>query len=269
MELTAILSGNAYPVTKDTRLQIDTWKGIIGNVTMRMKAVTMLPDGSLTETVESFIVNNSGFPNTNRFRLADGHLISVELAATGGSTIAGDLYADIGLIQGNVNDESRYTMLTCGYILNSASLTYPLSPPKTFADIDPSQYYDGMPTPAAGAELDHTFDAGLLTNIVGGRFRLVTSATVANRTVTFVVNIAGTLIYQVTSRTAQTASQTVDYILWHGPNMPADTATTFYLPLMDDLAVEDMDVATSTANIQVGDQFSLPRLYVRHRIVAQ
>lgn len=123
--------------------------------------------------------------------------------------------------------------------------------------------------PAAGADASDTKDNFTRWRIISYRIQLVADANVANRRVCFQINTAGSVIFIIPSTVDQTAGQTVIYDFIAGqPDRTAVVNSNLILGLPPDLWVnqEPVLIGTTTQNLQVGDNFGTPIIYVEEWI---
>jgi hypothetical protein len=116
--------------------------------------------------------------------------------------------------------------------------------------------------PAAGADWSYVIGGPVwykLHAIVG---QLVTSATVAARSVAFTVKYTGILCAQFGATATQAASLTVVYSFADTSVLSADPGT-IHVPTTSDMVFKDaITIGTRTASIQAADQWSAIALYV-------
>jgi hypothetical protein len=113
--------------------------------------------------------------------------------------------------------------------------------------------------PAAGAESITVVPAGQTWSLAGFTATLTTSATVANRTVNFVIDDgAGHIIWQGAAAVVQTATQVVTY--QGNAGVPAGAAVVggiLQMPFPASMVMQPgWRIRTLTTNIQAGDQWS-------------
>jgi hypothetical protein len=121
-----------------------------------------------------------------------------------------------------------------------------------------------LPNPAAGAELTYSFPGSEYTRVRAVTFKLVTSATVATRTVYLdFVDGSGVVIARMSSGFTQTASLTTVYTFGLGlVQYGANAAANIGSPLADLILCRGQKLQTTITNIQAGDAISNARLVV-------
>jgi hypothetical protein len=111
------------------------------------------------------------------------------------------------------------------------------------------------PDPAAGAEAVFTADEDMV--VVSVSVTLVTSATVANRTVQFVADDGTNISFRSTSTQPQTASATANHSAFAGAAFGTGTNTVYTYPLpAGGLKLKKGDrLRTITALLDAGDNY--------------
>lgn len=138
---------------------------------------------------------------------------------------------------------------------------------KTLSRMKGSISYLTGTDPAAGAEISETVPAGVRWKLKGVRFTMVTSATVANRFVNFIVDNGTTNIFDVFYPTAHTASLTAVYyafplgVTQTGLLGPASNRIYYNIPADMEL-LPGYRIRTTTTGLDAGDNFGAPTLYV-------
>lgn len=115
------------------------------------------------------------------------------------------------------------------------------------------------PNPAVATDWVFTNPGETVLRIVSLVARLTADANVANRTVTLFANNQTVTTYRQEATVVQTAGQTRDYCAHTGAVQTPATPTTlsFGLPGEGLLLLPGHRLSVVTANIQVGDQWSL------------
>lgn len=121
--------------------------------------------------------------------------------------------------------------------------------------------------PAAGNEIS-IFPSNGAWEVVSLRYRFTTSATVATRTVKiFGKDAAGNIFFQLDSTYDQLANQLTYCSLFVGAGVRSrnNILDTINSPLPPMRLMPGFSIATSTANLQIGDQFDFITILVRER----
>lgn len=118
--------------------------------------------------------------------------------------------------------------------------------------------------PAANVEVSETA-ASLYKDLYAVRFRLVTDANVATRTVNLIIDDGTNILWQKVAGATQTAGLTRDYLFTRGVTdgaaFDANGLLVMSLPQMP--LLPGFRIRTSTTNRQVGDNFGAPLLFVQ------
>lgn len=191
------------------------------------------------------------------FDVPEGYLISATPVGTGGTT-KGRLFVQLALIRGQGLQGTGVAEIMAGYADRFHAPKYPTS--GDVYQVDGAGWARGVTgtTPAAGADINEVVPTGARWRFKSGRFRLVTSATVANRSVKVILaDLTGSPIAIVSFNLQQAASSTIDYTVGIGLNPINDAnALVSTVALPDNLLFAGFAWKTLTTNIQVGDQYS-------------
>jgi len=117
--------------------------------------------------------------------------------------------------------------------------------------------------PAANVEITETMTA--MTKLYAVRFRLVTDANVANRTVNLIIDDGTNTIWQKVVGATQAASLTRDYLFVPPPftDQAAFDANGLIVSSLPNLPLlPNWRIRTSTTNRQATDNFGAPLLHV-------
>lgn len=122
-------------------------------------------------------------------------------------------------------------------------------------------------TPAAGADWSLTVPAGHLYELLTVWAKLTTDANAANRSVVLGVSDGDATFLQLPPPALQTASLAYDYA-WaqHGADHGGAPGQAIGLPRL--VLEPGWVLSVTTANVQVGDQWSQPKLLVLDTLVA-
>lgn len=126
-----------------------------------------------------------------------------------------------------------------------------------------------VPQPAADAGFNFTVPGGVQWWVLSAFFTLLTSATVANRSVDATVTVDGLQIGEFVSGFAQVASTTGVYGLQSTGGYTAASVTTngVMISLPGGQLPEGTTVAVNATNLSAGDQFSACNLWIEETYV--
>ena len=182
------------------------------------------------------------------------------VAAGPSSILPGTVFVDLSL---SLNQNKVFKLIS-GYV----SETKPLSWPSSLLEAsEPSKgefIRRAGANPAAGAEVADAVPSHNVWRLIAAELTLVTSATVANRLVNFVVHDGTNELLRIPAPAVQTASTTVTYIF--GDNLPFNNNATalvqtgaipgnMYLPAI-------FELRTITTNLQAGDNYGITSYFV-------
>jgi hypothetical protein len=122
--------------------------------------------------------------------------------------------------------------------------------------------------PAAGAEVSVIVPGGRVWEIQTVFLSLVTDATAANRFLHLALDDGTTIFWRGHSNTAHTASTTA-YYTWSATGAPVATLSTGFmltLPTPPLVLHPGFRIRTITPNLQAGDNYARPVLYVREHV---
>lgn len=172
----------------------------------------------------------------------------------------GDVYVKVTILLGGV---AVYTLLA-GYISQEVDLTWPPGIHQDMFSGRGSVRSISGTNPGANGEISETVPTNTMWRLIGFHFQLVTDANVATRRVILVIDDGSATLMRVEAPTSQAASQTRNYSWLSGQgsagtsqviDMEQALPTDLYLP-------QGFRIRTETDNLQVGDDFGAPRIFV-------
>lgn len=255
----------AIPIERGQKLRVAITTFSAGASTLLLRWITQLPDGRLTQNTFVLDVPASATAFPFLFQLDYGLLVHFSLGRADSSLNAQAVLAQVSILNGDVDTPESITQILSGYPRNDKPLTWPVLDPTAIDPINAITSKAVGTIPAAGTEIFDVFNSNNYIELLGGNATLDTSATVANRTVTFNFNNQVGVPLPVKSRTVQTASTSWTYFFWLGPNLPADDATagTIYIPIPENISGRSLIVESLTANLDVNDSWGEPAYNVR------
>jgi len=190
--------------------------------------------------------------------------IFITIRTSNSSHLRGDQYVMLNLfIDGN-----EHVLLTQGYISHMESVSWPSQ--VTQSNLPNHGLFRSVAGTdrAANTEITETVPSNVTWRFISMVFTLVTDANVANRNVHMRVTDGTNLLAETTSAQNQAASLTRVYSILAGVR-PQDTSEDDNIAnnLPGDMFLpEGFTIETSTTNLQVGDDFGAPRLFVEQFI---
>lgn len=222
----------------------------------------LLPNGEIIPN--AFIVRPTTplVPFALNINLAEGFLLSVGVSCTPGSPAQGDVFCQVELQRFLGGQTLQGLMLIAGYISGSQDLAWPSTPPvNSFQGLGNIRQVQGT-DPAAGAEITEVVPTGALWRLLSVSFQLVTDATPATRTVRLQLGTAIVTVALIPATSNQTASLTVRYTFGDGLEHFTSGTDTCAPSVRGILLPAGSQFATSTLNLQAGDNFGAPHYEV-------
>ncbi len=246
-DILVILALNqAFQTTLTTRVRLLRADGqIVG-----MEFTDLLPVGA-SRTVGSH-------------RLTQGFLLSLVCTVDVTGVDTGGPGVIVGLQRDSVPVPTFFDVLLQGPVFQFFPLAWPQAPLRRFRD-QPGRIRDFLaPNPTVATDFVVSPPITLFWRLIGFRATLVTSATVATRTVNFNIrDQQGNTSWDVFARTGQTASTVIIYYAYPLPSIPVDATTKIYMPIPPGLILTEIGVIeSSTQNLSPGDQWTAITIYV-------
>ena len=195
--------------------------------------------------------------------LYEGFLLGCTVLSTGSPVVRGQLFVRVILARGNAGSILSTQVLLSGYC---NGLDFPSWPPGNY---EPARSGQGAirsitgTVPGAGAEITETVPSPGAWRVIAFTYSLTTSAAVANRNPTLVVDDGANTLVRVTPPAVQTASSIVTYSWAAG--MPNGTLSSAVQPGPFPVGLfidSGFRIRTQTVAMQAGDQYSAPQYLV-------
>ena len=267
-ETTDVQPPSTEYLTQDSYLQVNIFPTTPTSV-ITIAAKILLTDGKIT--VLAFNYTNFTAYTKNQFlqQLAEGFLLSLTVTASLGYTLQrGDTFVQVGVQFGPSPGTPMYRVLASGYVTTTVAIAWPegnlqdsLTGPGLITTVS-------LGNPAAGSDFTLSFNVGTRNWVHALSATLTTSATVANRMPVFLFkDISGNLLWSLGGNTAQTASKTVEYNLGESAALGVDSAGNAVVTMPTEaVGVANWSIASSTAGLQAGDQWSSIRCLIEQWI---
>lgn len=214
-------------------------------------------DGEIIPLVFALTAGAAGAVTQQRFQLVEGYLLSCSLVASFGLNTGNILWASAALIRPPNTALAQYELLASGYPSNNTPIGFPNSVPQRPTDGPGQPRSVTITTPGAGADFLFTIPTSARMRIVSLNAVLTTSAAVANRDVSLVIDDGANVVAELNSGANQLASLTQEYT-W-GDSLPL--ASVFngnqMIPLPSQLILPPaFRIRSETTAIDVADQWS-------------
>jgi hypothetical protein len=203
-----------------------------------------------------------------RFQIGEGWLLNAQVLVTSGTPATGQTFARLSLVHGLTAAAVELFTIAADYITAKLPLSYPGSGVTKSTDGAGAVRSITGATPAAGAEISETVPTGARWELLSFDTQFVTSATVANRQSGLLLDDGANQYALIALQAFSTATQ-INRLVWGlgiGNSQPINaTFQSTSLPVNQRL-VGGHRIRTTTANIQVGDQYSAVQYLVREWI---
>lgn len=253
-------------VSPDTRLVVRSWNSLSGLV-LTVVGRLLDADGKLSTFEFGHTPNTDRSKAESTYTLTTGRLIDVAVTPKSGSPYRGHCYVTLGLARRTAPTTEYYQDLAKGYVTAAGGLIWPGGPYLDSVE-GPGLLRSVTGTdPAAGAEISESVPTNARWRLRSLRASLVTDATVATRTVNFIVDDGATTLLNFPGVTTQTASLTRAYNVAEYGFQPSAVGTDifFYIPFLVRL-LQGWRIRTSTTNLQAGDDWGAPQMEVEEWI---
>jgi hypothetical protein len=221
------------------------------------------PTGRLQYQLESLDGASLSTVTTKVWTLPEGFMLGVAVTNLGGGLADGVCWVSIGLQESLQANRPAHTILAQGYVTNLYGVEWPTPPVRAVPGSGGTQIpiSQSIANPAAGADWVFTVPAAKQYILKSAYFTLVTSATVATRSVLLVIDDGANRLFRGDTNATQAASLTQIYSAGSGTigQTAAIQTNTIGLPTDMPLAA-GWRVGTQTLNIQAADQFTGIRL---------
>lgn len=250
-------------VSRDEVLFVRVYNAIAGTPLVDIQARLMLPDGTIVQARE-FVAPSTDRGAVDRvFPLSEGYLLGLAVSVRNATPRRGQTFVTVALGWGGANTIVIGQVLLSDYVVFGHPLGWPYGPQR-----HPTEGR-GLPRiitgtdPAAGSEIVETVPTNARWRLYGIRFTLVTDATVATRRVTLNVDDGATVGLQLWNANGQTAGLTFLYESHQVGHQAAAVSSREFIPLAAAIDLfQGWRILTSTVNIQAGDNYGAPILYV-------
>lgn len=260
MEL--LYSANAIPITPSNSLRLAFWNARSDTAyTVQLRYQIQNQDGTISNNVETLIVNAAANNQQFTIKLAYGNLLAVTASTFGTTLENGGLYCSIRLQYGDVDDNTQQLPLIAGYVLSGAPLSYPLNQPTAPNSGLPTTRSVRLVDPAAGAEFTDQQAPTSQSKLISGIFTLTTDATPGNRVVQLTVSDQnGNVFTNLASNTVPPSSNALIQ-LWNTPIPAAIGPSILFLGIPKHPYLQTIQVTSLTTGIGAGDTYTGVNLY--------
>jgi hypothetical protein len=247
-------------ISPNEQLVVDSW-AYMGQQPLWIKLRVLRPGGYVDTSYYQHQPNADRSRATTYHDLAEGHLLTAMVLATGLLYKRGQCFVNVGLQRGEGAVGIYHHQLIAGYVTSCSALVWPWAQIQSSVEGPGLIRRDAWTDPAAGAEISVTVPAGARWRLHSIRFVFVTDATALNREVDLVIDDGATTLLIIEPPALQGAGGTRGYN--YGADFPSLNALTqeFLIPLPVGLIlIAGYRLRTVTVNLQAGDNYGAPQV---------
>lgn len=254
--------GPGLYVTGEDQLRLRSMNSAAG-VILALEGRVLRLDGSISPISSPQTPNTDRTFQTTLHQIGEGWLQHVSVRATAGAPRRGQCYVWVEIVRGQTNAVQPLGCVLKGYVTDTSGLAWPGSPLADPAD-GPGVIRSITGTdPAANTEFSETVPANARWRLLAVSVALVADANAANRETTLIIDDGATIVAEIPSGTAQTANQTRRLTFARNVQRFATAqALGIAAPLPDAILMGGYRVRSVTTNIQAGDNYGAPQLWV-------
>jgi len=233
------------------------------NCTIIMRGRVLRADGQVTafEFRQPFTAAAGNQEFT--YSLVQGFLLDLVVFRDVPGINRGQVFVQVGLARGGIVNDQGVAVLVSDYLAGGAYLSWP------FGNIQPSCNGQGaiisqsQGNPSAGADFVYTVPTGVRQRVLSVVFTLTTSASVATREVSLIIDDSVNVLGEFNASASQAASLVTVYTGSAAPYAPTTNTLVVGIPLPPDVRlIPAWRLRSSTLNIQAADQYSAIRLLI-------
>lgn len=239
----------------------------LASATFKVIARVLDCQGVLRVIEQTLTTASDRTQQVTRLCIPSGTLVSAAVIATAQAPMRGQSWVVISIETTMPDGDLALMPIAEGYVTADSAVMWPGG---RYADSveGPGILRSVAGTnPAAGVEVIEAVPANARWRLRALRATLVTDATVATRTVNFIIDDGATTLLNFPGVTTQTATLTRAYNVAEYGFQPAAVGTDifFYIPFLVRL-LQGWRIRTSTTNLQAGDNWGAPQMEVEEWI---
>lgn len=251
-----------FPLTGADALQVSSWNAL-ASVRLTIRGYTRAIDGRVAPLNETHLANTDRTIRSTVHPLPEGELRALTVFVTGAAPIIGQTFVRLQIIRGLASSGIVLATLAADYVTAVQPLAWPGSPVKRSVEGPGAVRSITGTDQAAGVEVTETVPTGARWRLITARATLTTSATVANREASLVINDGATTLTRLPVGEIETASAAFLYcwgvgLIRGAPSQAGDRL----IPIPPAVLLAGYRVETLTANLQGGDDWDTPQLLV-------
>jgi hypothetical protein len=260
-------SSPAFETTGEDNIRVTSFNSASGvTITVRIRFIDRT--GNIITQEYNHVPATDRTQTQTTHKLGDGWVINAIAFASAGTPLIGQTFVRVEVIRGISGAILPLAVLIQGYLKDTDSLAWPGSPVKnSLQGKGVIRAFLGT-NPAAGNQIIEAVPTGSRWRFLSLQVLLMTSATVANRTVFLLFDDGTNTFAQIGGAVNQAASQNFSYNFIGGLGYEVGAVrsnqviTGIHVPML----LAGFRVRTSTANFQAGDDFTDPMLHVEEWI---
>lgn len=195
------------------------------------------------------------------FPLSEGFLLDLTVQLLQSPVVFGAGYVQAGLMRGKSGAYQQVAVLLAGHFQSQMCLAWPFSKPMMPMETQGAILSSAVGNPAAGADFIYTVPTAQRNRIISVFFTLTTSAAVATRDVSIIIDDGANILGRFPANVTQLATLTNVYTASAAPYPTTSLATVAMIPLPPDLRMfQAWRLRSSTAALDAADQFSTIRV---------
>jgi len=259
-----------YLFTGEDALQIDSFDSAAG-VTLTIAGAMLGTDLQLLPFSFTVTPTTNRVVTTVRVGVDSGWLEHIRIIVTAGAPLLGQTFVFVRICRGTLANALTLGTIASGYVTANTDLYWPGGTTQLPLDGEGWAQAVTIGNPAAGTDWSQTVPTNARWELVAASALLTTSAVVANRQPRLIADDGATPVFEAASPVAITAGLAIRESWGAGAGGPVSadilTGGAVSSGLPNDLYLPaGFRVRSATGAIDVGDQWSAIRLYVREWI---
>jgi hypothetical protein len=210
-----------------------------------------------------FTTTGTRSPQISIANLGEGFILSVNVYCLTTSLQRGQVYVRFMFLRGNITQAYLGQVLCQGYVTTNSSQFFPFGQNEMSTSGRGAMRSITGTTPAAGAEISETVPAGAMWRLISIFYQLNTSATVASRFLSLIVDDGTNILFNPLGLVTSIPAGNNERMTWSagGPSFQSTGFCATPLPV-DLFMPAGYRFRTSTPAIQAGDQYTAPQYLV-------
>lgn len=261
-----LAGSSSFFLTGEESLRVHSFNAAPG-VTLALEGRLLTPTGDIVPVSGPMATTTDRAMQTAPHALGAGWLLNLSVRATAGAPRVGQCYVVVEVVRGQTGAFQSLGAILEGYVTDTTPLVWPGAVCRSSADGPGVIRSITGSDPAANAEFSETVPTNARWRLLGVDVALVTDANVANREVVLTIDDGAAIVAEIAAGTAQAASLTRRYSFARGVQRGGPAASTIInAPIPDAILMGGYRVRSATANIQAGDNYGAPQLWVEEWI---